>query len=153
MLKENKSLEQQAVKYQKELTKEINTTSSIKVGLYRDSRNRLYDTTKGSQHTVTVKHAGGFLGGDSSFTKLEGATSWYFPLPLATTFHFKIAAGYVIENEDRKLPIYEKFFLGGLTTVRGFDNGKISPRDPVTNERIGGEEMWYTNTEWIFPIV
>lgn len=134
-------------------SKDINVTSYIKTGLYRDTRNRVYDASKGSRHTISLKYAGGPLGGDSSFTKMEGETSWYFPLPWETTFHIKGAAGYVIENEDDKLPVYEKFYLGGLNTVRGFDNGKISPIDPTTGERIGGEKMWYGNVEWIFPLV
>ena len=65
--------------------------------------------------------------------------------------------GYVIENEDKKLPVYEKFYLGGLSTIRGFDSGKISPLesnpDGVTYSRVGGEKMWYSNVELIFPIV
>lgn len=134
-------------------SQDINITSYVKVGLYRDTRNRLYDANKGSQNSISIKQAGSFLGGDSSFTKLEGVSSWYFPLPLETTFHVKGSVGYVLENKDGKLPIYEKFFLGGLSTVRGFDNGKISPVDPETNERIGGEKMWYFNFEWIFPLI
>lgn len=134
-------------------SKDIKITSYIKTGLYRDTRNRMYDASKGSSHTVSVKYAGGPLGGDSSFTKLEGVTSWYYALPWETIFHIKGAAGYVIENSEDKLPVYEKFYLGGLNTVRGFDNGKISPKDPTTNERIGGEKMWYGNVEWIFPLI
>jgi len=138
-------------------SQDIKITSYVKAGLYRDTRNRLYDATKGSTNTITIKQAGTVLGGDSAFTKFEGTSSWYFPLPLETTFHVKGAIGYVLENKNGKLPIYEKFFLGGLNTIRGFDNGKISPTviDPVTHEvfRIGGEKMWYFNFEWIFPIL
>jgi len=144
---------------------DINTTSYVKVGLARDTRNRHYDTSKGSVHNITVKHAGGILGGDSSFTKWEASTSWFFPWTEVyglkefsgewlndTTIHLKGVIGYAMENEDGKLPVYEKFYLGGINTVRGFDPGKISPKDPVTGERIGGEKMWYMNSEWIFPL-
>lgn len=134
-------------------SKDIRITSYVKMNFFRDTRNRRYDASKGSSHNVSVKYAGGPLGGDSSFTKIEGSTSWYFPLPWETTFHIKGAAGYVLENTKDKLPVYEKFYLGGLNTVRGFDNGKISPKDPVTGERVGGEKMWYANAEWIFPLV
>lgn len=145
---------------------EIKITSYIRLGMSRDTRNNRLDPTRGSLHDINLKHAGLFLGGDSSFTRFEGSTTWFFPwsdVPLLkeagnpwlndTTWRLKGAAGYAIENETNKLPIYEKFYLGGLRTLRGFENGVISPRDPVTNERIGGEKMWYMNSEWIFPVV
>lgn len=131
----------------------IETSSFITVALSKDTRDRYTDTSKGAVHSFSVKHAGMFLGGDSSFTKIEASTSWYFPFRWDTVFHAKGAFGYAMENETNKLPVYEKFYLGGLNTVRGFENGKISPKDPVTGERIGGEKMWYGNLEWLFPIV
>ncbi|MFZ5774729.1 MAG: outer membrane protein assembly factor BamA [Thermodesulfobacteriota bacterium] len=132
---------------------DIETTSFVKVGVTKDMRDKLNDPSKGWLTTYTIKHAGGPLGGDSSFTKFEATSGWYYPLPWSSTFHVKGAIGYVMENEDRKLPVFERFFLGGLNTMRGFDSGKISPQDPITNERIGGEKMWYGNVEWIFPLV
>lgn len=133
----------------------IEVTSSVRVSFVRDTRDRFHGTSKGSRHNLSIKYAGGLLGGDSAFTKLEGSTLWWFPLSWAwdTTFHLKGAAGYVIENENNRLPVYEKFYLGGLRTVRGFDHAHISPRDPATGERIGGTKMWYMNSEWIFPLV
>ena len=131
----------------------IETTSFVKVGLTKDMRDKLNDPSKGWLTTYSIKQAGGPLGGDSAFTKYEATSGWYYPLPWSTTFHVKGSIGYVMENEDRKLPVYERFYLGGLNTMRGFDNGKVSPLDPVTLERIGGEKMWYGNVEWIFPLV
>ncbi len=131
----------------------IHVTSAIKFSLVRDTRNRRYGATDGSRNLLSVKYAGGPFSGDAQFTKVEASSSWYFPLPGNTSFHIKGAAGQVFENEDDKLPVYERFYLGGLRTIRGFEYGKISPRDPETNERIGGEKMWYSNVEFIFPLV
>jgi outer membrane protein insertion porin family len=132
---------------------DLQVTSAVKVSLIRDSRDRLYSATKGSYNLLSAEFAGGPFAGDAEFTKLEGSTSWYFPLVWKTVFHVKGAAGQVFENETDKLPVYERFYLGGLNTVRGFDYGDISPIDPVTGERIGGDKMWYTNWEIIFPIL
>jgi outer membrane protein insertion porin family len=132
---------------------DINITHSLTVGLSRDTRNHRYNPSKGSLHSVSAKKAGSVLGGDSEFTKYEASTSWYFPIIWDTVFHIKGAAGYVTEDEDGKLPVYEKFYLGGLSTMRGFENGFISPRDPETDEKIGGEKMAYMNVEYIFPLV
>lgn len=136
---------------------QIETTSFVRLGLAKDTRNKLADASKGWLTTYSVKQAGGPLGGDSAFTKYEATSGWYYPLKWDTTFHVKGSIGYVIENEEKKLPVYEKFYLGGLNTIRGFDSGKISPlelnADGVTYSRVGGEKMWYGNLEWIFPIV
>ncbi len=132
---------------------DLNVTSSVKVSLVRDTRNQRYGASEGSRNLVSVQYAGGPLGGDAQFTKVEGSTGWYFPMPLKTVFRVSASAGQVFENESRKLPVYERFFLGGLNSVRGFEYGKISPTDPVTGERIGGDKMWYTNTEIIFPLL
>jgi outer membrane protein insertion porin family len=132
---------------------DLHVTSSVKVSLVRDTRNRRYGASEGSRNLVSVQYAGGPLGGDAQFTKVEGSTGWYFPMPFKTVFRVSASAGQVFENESRKLPVYERFFLGGLNSVRGFEYGKISPTDPVTGERIGGDKMWYTNTEIIFPLL
>jgi outer membrane protein insertion porin family len=50
------------------------------------------------------------------------------------------------------LPVYEKFTLGGMNTVRGFRYGTISPIDPATGDRIGGEKMMVYNVEFRFPL-
>ncbi len=139
-------------------SEDINITNFISLGLSRDTRNRRYDTTAGSLNSITVKFAGGPLGGDSAFTKYEGSSSWYFPWRWDTAFHVKVAAGYVQENSSGKLPVYEKFYLGGLSSMRGFESGDISP-EVTTNyggylltEKIGGTNMWYSNLEYIFPL-
>lgn len=131
---------------------DIHVTSAIKVSLVRDSRDRIYSASKGSYNLVSTEFAGGPFAGDAEFTKVEGSTSWYFPMFWKTVFHVKGAAGQVFENETDKLPVYERFYLGGLSSVRGFDYADISPIDAATGDRIGGDKMWYTNWEFIFPI-
>jgi outer membrane protein insertion porin family len=132
---------------------DINITSAVKFGMVRDTRDRRTGARRGSENSITVKYAGGPLGGDAEFTKVEAFSSWYFPLPWTTVFHFKLAGGTVWENEEGKLPVYERFYLGGINTIRGFEYGKASPIDPVTGDRIGGDKMWYTNIEYVFPIM
>ncbi len=131
---------------------DINLTSALKFGMVRDTRDRRTGARNGSENSITIKYAGGPLGGDAEFTKLEAHSSWYFPLPWTTVFHFKAAAGQVWENEPGKLPVYERFYLGGINTIRGFEYASASPIDPLTGDRIGGDKMWYTNIEYVFPI-
>ncbi len=132
---------------------DINITSAVRFTLVRDTRDRLFDASKGSKHSLSVKYAGGPLGGDAQFTRVEGYTSWYFPLFLDTVFHVKAAAGQAFENEDDKLPVYEHFYLGGMNSIRGFKSTSISPIDPETGDRVGGDKMWYANIEFVFPLL
>lgn len=132
---------------------DITVTSAVKFGVVRDTRDRISGARNGSENSITVKYAGGRLGGDAEFTRLEAFSSWYFQMPWTTVFHFKLAGGQVWENKDGKLPVYERFYLGGINTIRGFKYGKASPIDPATGDRIGGDKMWYTNLEYVFPLV
>lgn len=132
---------------------DINYTSYVRLGFQRDTRDKTFDASKGAHYSISSKYAGGPFGGDSAFTKVEGSTSMFFPTFWSTVFHVKMAAGYVEENtKDGKLPVYEKFYLGGINTIRGFNSGGISPTDPANGDKIGGNKMWYSNIEFIFPI-
>ena len=138
---------------------DINVTSYVSFNLARDTRNSLYVTTKGSFNVLHTKYAGGFLGGDSQFTKVDGFTSWFFPGFFfdETAFHIKLSAGQAWENESGKLPDYEKFYLGGINTIRGFKTRSIAVKeaDPVTGivYEVGGDIMWFTNLEYHLPLV
>ena len=134
-------------------SRDINITSAVGLGFTRDTRDKLTDPEHGTLLAVNSKYAGGLLGGDADFTKFEGSASYYDQLPWDTTFHAKLAAGYTFANANGKLPVFEKFYLGGMNSIRGFKSSHISPRDPITGEKIGGGKMWYSNVEWIFPLV
>ncbi|MDQ7838405.1 MAG: outer membrane protein assembly factor BamA [Thermodesulfobacteriota bacterium] len=132
---------------------DIHVTSSLNAAIERDTRNSYVDPTAGSINSFSIEYAGGFLGGDSAYTKYTAKSGWYYPLFWDTVGHINGAIGYVKENPDGKLPVYEKFYLGGLNSVRGFKFGDISPIDPATGERIGGEKMLLFNVEYIFPLI
>jgi len=127
------------------------TTSQFSVGVRRDTRDLLFGATKGSENYVEVDFAG--LGGTTAFTKVVAGSGWFFPMPFGTTLHLQGKAGYVVENPWGRLPIFEKFFLGGINSLRGFKFASVSPTDPTTGERIGGERMFHANFELIFPLI
>jgi outer membrane protein insertion porin family len=76
----------------------------------------------------------------------------FFPLFWGTTFSVHGEIGYVVSTSDEEVSITEKFFLGGIRTIRGFKNREIGPTDKSGNF-IGGEKMAYFNFEYLFPIV
>ena len=128
-----------------------NVTSSLSLILNRDSRDRTFNTTRGSINEFSVQYAGGFLSGDEQFTKYRGRSAWFFPMFWNTVFMVQGRAGY-IQNRG-KLSVYQKFFLGGINTVRGYDYNTISPIDPETGDYIGGEKMMVFNVEYAFPLL
>ena len=128
-----------------------NVTSSLTLLLSRDSRDRTFNTTRGSINELSVQYAGGFLQGTEEFTKYRGRSAWFFPMFWKTVFMVQGRAGY-IENRG-KLSSYQKFFLGGINTIRGYDYQTVSPIDPETGDYIGGEKMMVFNLEYHFPLL
>ena len=124
-------------------------TNSISTGLRYDTRDRIFSPTQGSRHNFTVTYAG--LGGDIGYTKLAGTLSHYFPLPWRFVFFARGRAGYVYENSGFILPDYEKFYLGGMNTIRGYDQDEIQPRDEDGNV-IGGDRFVQANFEVSHPL-
>jgi outer membrane protein insertion porin family len=61
--------------------------------------------------------------------------------------------GYIHDDSVGEVPTWERFYLGGMNSVRGYDWRDISPRDPVTGDEIGGDKMVQFNVEFIIPIV
>jgi len=129
-----------------------NMTSSITTGIRRDSRDEPWNTRRGSVNTLSVEIAGRTLGGDVNFNKIRAGTAWYFPLFWDTVFLVRGNWGYIEERAGGKLPVYQKFRIGGINTVRGFEFGSISPLDR-RGEYIGGEKMMYYNFEYRFPVL
>lgn len=130
-----------------------NVTSGMTFAVTRDSRDRLFLTSEGSYNSISFEYAGGILGGDVYFNKYQATSGWYFPLFWDTVFLVRGTWGLVEQRSGGILPVYQKFRIGGINTVRGFDFGEISPVDPETGDRIGGEKMMYYNVEYRVPLL
>lgn len=128
-------------------------TSSTVFGIKRDSRDRPWNTSRGSINSLTFEYAGGFLGGDEYFNKYEARSVWYFPLFWDTVFIMQGRLGYIEQRAGGSLSVFQKFRIGGINTVRGFNYASISPIDPVTRDRIGGEKKMIYNLEYRFPLL
>lgn len=125
-------------------------TSSITPSLVRDSRDNYLDPMRGSRNSIYVTYAG--IGGTNYFVKSEIDSAWYFPIG-STTAMFRGRLGHAEGIMGKKLPLYERFYVGGIYTIRGLGFGEAGPRDERTGEAIGGTEEIIFNAEYIFPIV
>jgi outer membrane protein insertion porin family len=128
-----------------------NVTSSITLELKRDSTDRSWNTTKGSLNSLTFEYAGGVLGGDEYFNKYEARSAWFFPVKWGTAIMLQGRWGYAKRRSGGNLSVFQKYKLGGIDTVRGFDYGTISPMEE--GNYIGGEKMMVYNLEYRFPLV
>ena len=122
-----------------------------------------YDTRNSTQlpnHGQRTELAGEITAGDKTYYKIDLTSAWYFP------GFFK---GHVLEVGGRggvtdslaggDVPFYDRYYLGGLYSLRGYKFRDVAPResfDPtapnVANEPIGGDSYWFGSLEYSLPI-
>ena len=102
--------------------------SFFNIQLTRDTRDYIFDPSKGSRNTITLSPFGGILGGDLSILKTEFQSSWFYSLFSIFDYKFILSYNFQIANisnySDTKqddIPLSEKFFLGGAESIRGYD--------------------------------
>lgn len=131
-----------------------NTTSMVGVVLSRDTRDSVFSPTKGLMLSGGFDVAGSVLGGDKDFFRLQATSSYYIPLKFKSVLEFRLQGGYINAfGDSTKVPIFERFFAGGARTIRGYDERKVGPLDPTTNDPTGGESMVVANVEYTIPII
>jgi outer membrane protein insertion porin family len=128
------------------------TTSELSTTLAWNSLDFYLAPTRGSRDSVTVNYAGTFLGGDNDFYKGVAESATYFPLWWDTVFSLHGRVGYTHQTTvNGTLPVSERFFVGGIDTVRGFDYGYAGPVSG--KDVIGGNKELIFNLEYLFPLV
>ncbi len=153
------------------------TRSSATGTLVYDTRDSVFLTTRGNRTEVSAEVAGGPMGGNVSDYKLNAKTSFYFPFFDKQVLQLVGAAGVVdafgasrsagsnvietvvsggvtstVARAIDPVPIFDRYFLGGANTLRGFAFRKVSPKDG-NNEPIGGNTFVNATAEYSYPIV
>ena len=126
------------------------TTSSVSYSIARDTRDNYLDTTRGSRFVISETIAG--LGGTTAFSKVLFDAGWFYPVFDVHTFHFRGRAGFAGGILSKDLPLNERYYVGGISTVRGLSYGAGGPKDS-NGEALGGQRELIFNAEYIFPIV
>lgn len=127
-------------------------TSAVSLGVERDSRDNVFFPQAGSDSEVSSEVAGSVFGGDVNFWRLTMSSSWYFKHIWETVLAVRVRGGYVESyGATKTVPLYERFYLGGANTVRGYDEWEVGPKDIYGNPE-GGKSMFYTNFEYRIPI-
>ena len=153
-------------------------TSAVTPGITYDSRDHFFAPTEGTKSAFSVKTAG--LGGDSRFIKTDLSGRWHYPLlkdprwggnyVLALGGQLGYGVGFAGQSETNgmTLPLFERYFLGGINSIRGFQDRSLGPRektcvsnstDPTLppdcskSDVIGGDTAAVMNVELLFPIM
>lgn len=132
--------------------------SKIGFSLVRDTRNDLIFTTSGSRFQVSLEFAG--LGGDTEYVSLETRNALFIPTFefLDQTISVLFRAGTFWEYSDERVPFFDRWFLGGPDSLRGFDIRETGPREDIFTgtsgrfEPTGGNSYGFTSLEYTFKV-
>jgi outer membrane protein insertion porin family len=136
------------------LAEQGSTLESEVIGsLVWDRRDNPFLTRTGQRIAITPHVAGGFLGGDVQVYGWSIEASQYFHLWWDTILLLNGQAATVNTwGSGDRVPIFERLFLGGADSLRGFAYRDVGPKD-VNDEPIGGKTSARATVEWTFPIV
>ena len=119
-----------------------------------DSRDNILFTNKGVLQRLSAEIALPVL--DLQYYKLEYKHAWFKDLGSNFALMLNGEAGYADNYGGKAFPFFKNYYLGGVNTVRGYDNSAIGPRDidPVTNQdfSVGGTRRLLGNIELFMPV-
>jgi len=116
--------------------------------------------TRGNRWDVTLERVGA-LGGDFDFTKISSEFRQFWTVDedffgRRTVVNWRVRAAVI--PEDGEAPVFERLYLGGQSTFRGFDFRGVGPRGirsdtgVLGNEAVGADWLLTTGAEYNFPI-
>ena len=125
--------------------------SALTLSYLYDSRDSTITPRSGEKLDVSFAFAG--LGGDVETVSLSSQGSKYWNLKWDTILSLNGEVAFV-DAINGNVPIFERMFLGGGRTLRGFEFRDIGgPRDAPSGEVLGGQSLAFLNTEYTVPII
>lgn len=113
----------------------------------RDTRNSLIVTTEGGLTRLSTEIAGGGL----EYQRYGINQQFYWPLTTSLTLFYNLDLGYARGSGGKPLPFFKNFYAGGPSTVRGYEDFSLGPRDAEGNS-LGGTRRIVSNLELLFPM-
>jgi outer membrane protein insertion porin family len=129
------------------------TIGSVTAELVRDTRDSYFMPTRGYRAALAEEVGAGVLASDEEFHKETLATWFYVSVAEGHVIRFRGEVASVEEFGDSEdVSIFERLFLGGGRTIRGFDFRDVGPKDEL-GEPIGGKSSLLLSVEYTFPLV
>jgi len=116
-----------------------------------DNRDNVFSPTKGRVLNLAGELVGSFLGGDQEFYILRSGYTEYltFHKKHQIEFQARLATSQAF-GKTSTTPAYDRFFAGGLGTVRGFNYRRVGPQE--SGEAVGGQTLAIVNLDYTFPL-
>ena len=131
--------------------------STISPSFVHNTVDNPYTPRSGKKFTFTPQFAGGPLGGSVNYFKPDAEFIWYIPHFKKTALGIRAEASWIKQYGDTQLlPIYQRFFLGGETQIRGVNIRTVGPVtiNPATGQAqaLGGNKFVLFNGEYYFDV-
>jgi outer membrane protein insertion porin family len=137
-------------------------TSSIRLSMNYDSRDDRLFPKRGMFHSLAIEWADPIIASENVFTRVTGFARFYKPIWGPFIFRTNVEVGFVHSRSSQGVPVYERYFLGGINTVRGYQLFSLGPKvnvlqtqdpnSPLSQFNIGGNLQLILNMEIEFPI-
>jgi outer membrane protein insertion porin family len=101
---------------------------------------------------LSAELANSLLGSDIRYIKTEIEGAVFFPLANGHVFGIHLEYRSMTPFEDSKIPFWERFYLGGERSIRGYDVYSIGPRIQ-DGRNVGGEKSMVINLEYMIPLL
>jgi outer membrane protein insertion porin family len=125
--------------------------SSITPMLYRSTIDSPLTPSRGTLYSASVKFAGSFLGGDIDIIKPQLEFAHYQPFIAKHVIGLHLEYMYIKAYNASQVPYWEKSFLGGERSIRGYEVYAIGPRNE-SGYNLGGDKSIVLNAEYIVPV-
>lgn len=125
--------------------------SALEPILYRSTIDSPLTPSRGTMYNLAFRYAGSFLGGDVHLYRPRFEFARYQPLFANHVLGFHVEYQFIKPIRNNEVPYWERFFLGGEQSIRGYEYYTVGPRDEK-NILIGGVKSLVFNLEYIVPL-
>lgn len=127
------------------------SSTGVRTSIFRDTRDYYLDPRTGWRVSLGADYGTPALGGTNHFYKLFVDVVKYTPLVYDTRFSVRVRYGQTEGIGGRPIPLTERFFVGGINTMRGFVFGRAGPVTP-SGSLLGSAKELIFNNDFIFTI-